>query len=111
MEDKKLIAQLEKNTTALAKLNKEIEAAVGTQLAKQKELEAKNADIREAIKDAMEANGVTKFDGDLIAITYVAPTTRTTFDSKRFMAERPKTAEKYLKTSDVKSSIRIKLKV
>lgn len=111
MEDKKLLAQFEKNTQALAKLNKQIESAVGDLITKQKELEAKNADIRVAILEAMEANGVEKFDGDLIAITYVKPTTRTTFDSKKFAAERPKTYEKYLKTSNVKSSIRIKLKV
>lgn len=108
--DNKLIATFEKNQQAIAKLNKQIESEVGTFIEKKQQLEAKNDEIREAIKVAMEANGVEKFDGDLITITYVKPTTRTTFDSKRFKEERPKTYEKYLKTSSVKSSIRLKLK-
>lgn len=111
MEDKKLVAKFEKNTQALAKLNKQIEAAVGEQIAKKNELEAQNADMRVAILEAMEANGIEKFDGDLIAITYVKPTTRTTFDSKKFAVAMPKTYAKFLKTGNVKSSIRIKLKV
>lgn len=110
MTDKDLVRKIEKNTQAIAKINAAIEREVGHQLQKRNELEQQNADMREAIKDAMEANGVTKFDGDLISITYVKPTTRTSFDSKRFMEERPKTAEKYLKTTEVKGSIRIKLK-
>lgn len=108
--NKKLIAQFEKNTQAMAKLNKEIEKAVGAQIAKKAELEEQNKEMREAIFEAMEANDVDKFDGDLIAITRVKATTRTSFDSKRFMEERPKTAEKYMKTTAVKGSIRIKLK-
>lgn len=109
--ENKLVAQLEKNQHAIVRLNKEIEAAVGAQVAKKDELEKQNADMRDAIKQAMEENGVEKFDGDLITISYRKPSTRTSFDSKRFKEERPKTYEKYLKTSDVKSSITVKLKV
>ena len=105
-----LVAKLEKNQQQIAKLNREIEKAVGTQIEKMKTLEAQNAEMREAIKQAMEENGVTKFDGDLITITYKKPSQRTTFDSKRFKEERPKTYAKYLRTSDVKSSISIKVK-
>lgn len=108
--DNKLINQLEKNQQAIAKLNRQIENEVGTFIARRDELEAQNTELRDSIKQAMEQNGVTKFDGDLISITYVAPTVRNTFDSKRFKEERPKTYEKYLKQSEVKSSIRLKLK-
>lgn len=110
MVQNELVKKFEKNQQAIAKLNKEIEKAVGAQIDKMKTLEAKNTEMRQAIQEAMEANGVKEFDGDLIKITYVAPTTRTTFDSKKFAAERPKTYEKYLKTSNVKGSIRLKVK-
>jgi copper oxidase (laccase) domain-containing protein len=105
-----LVEKFEKNQQAIAKLNREIEKAVGAQVAKKAELEKQNEDMRQAILEAMEANGVTKFDGDLITITYVAPTTRTGFDSTRFKEERPKTWAKYLKTTNVKASIRLKVK-
>lgn len=106
----KLVLELEKNQRAIARLNKEIEQAVGAQLVRRDELEKHNADMREAIKVAMEENGVKKFDGDLISITYVAPSVRNTFDSKKFKEERPKTYEKYLKETKIKSSIRLKVK-
>ena len=105
-----LVAQLEKNMNSIAKLNKQIEAAVGAQVTKKAELEAQTATMREAILEAMEANDVDKFDGDLITITRVKATKRTTFDSTTFKTAMPKTYAKFLKTSDVKASIRIKVK-
>ena len=110
MAKNELVTKFEQNQQAIAKLNKKIEAEVGHFLEKKQTLEQQNSDMREAIKESMEANGVTKFDGDLISITYVAPTERNTFDSKRFMEERPKTAEKYMRKTQVKSSIRLKVK-
>lgn len=108
--NKALIAKFEKNTQAMAKLNKEIEKAVGAQIEKRNALEESNKEMRTAILEAMEANDIDKFDGDLIAITRVKPTTRTTFDSTKFKTAMPKTYAKFLKTSEVKGSIRIKLK-
>lgn len=110
MSGQDLVAQFEKNQQAIAKLNKQIEQEVGHFLAKKEKLEEQNAEMRQAILEAMEANNVLKFDGDLITITYVAPTERTTFDSKRFQEERPKTYEKYTRKTKVKASIRLKVK-
>ena len=109
--ENKLVVQFEENQQAIANVNKKIEQEVGHLIAYRERLEAANTEMREQIKQAMEENGVKKFDGDLVAITYVAPTTRTTFDSKRFAEERPGVYKKYLKTSEVKGSIRIKVKV
>ena len=110
MAQNELVTKLEKNMNSIAKLNKQIEAAVGAQVTKKAELEAENKVMRDAIYDAMEANDAKEFDGDLIKITRVLPTTRTTFDSKKFQEERPKTYAKYLKTGKVKGSIRIAVK-
>ena len=110
MAQNELVTKLEKNMNAIAKLHREIEKAVGAQVEKKTALEAQTADMRQAILDAMEANDVDKFDGDLITITRVKATKRTTFDSTKFKEERPKTYAKYLKTGDVKASIRIKVK-
>lgn len=105
-----LVLKFEKNQQAIAKLNREIEKAVGAQVTKKQQLEEQNAEMRVAILEAMEANDVDKFDGDLITITRVKATKRTTFDSTRFKDAMPKTYAKFLKTSDVKASIRIKVK-
>lgn len=105
-----LVTKFEKNYQEIIKLNREIEKAVGAQIVKKQHLEKQNADMRDAILAAMEQNDIDKFDGDLITITRVHATMRTTFDSKKFQEERPKTWAKYLKTSPVKASIRLKLK-
>lgn len=105
-----LVIEFEKNQQAIAKLNKQIEQAVGAQIIKKQQLEEQNTNMREAILSAMEQNDIDKFDGDLITITRVKATTRTTFDSKKFADAMPKTYAKFLKTSPVKASIRLKVK-
>lgn len=110
MNKNELVTKFEKNMNQIAKVNKEIEKAVGAQMQKLETLNKQNTDMRAAILEAMEANDIDKFDGDLITITRVKATKRTTFDSKRFSQEKPKTYAKYLKTGDVKASIRLKVK-
>lgn len=110
MAQNELITKFEKNMTAMAQLNKKIEAEVGYQLEKLETLKEQDKNMRQAILEAMEDNDIDKFDGNLITITRVKATTRTTFDSKKFAEERPKTYAKYLKTGNVKASIRLKIK-
>lgn len=105
-----LVTAFEKNQQAIARLNKQIEKAVGDVIIKKQKLEEQNTEMRQAILEAMEANGVEKFDGDLITITYVKPSVRNTFDSKKFMEENPKRAQKYMRETKVKASIRLKVK-
>jgi hypothetical protein len=105
-----LITKFEKNMNAMAKINAKIEREVGFQLQELETLKEQDKNMRVAILEAMEANDVNKFDGNLITITRVKATTRTTFDSKKFAEERPKTHAKYLKTGNVKASIRLKVK-
>lgn len=106
-----LVVAFENNQQAIAKLNREIEQAVGAQIVKREQLEKQNADMRGAILAAMEQNDIDKFEGDLITITRVHATTRTTFDSKKFAEAMPKTYAKFLRTTPVKASIRLKVKV
>jgi peptidoglycan hydrolase CwlO-like protein len=76
-----------------------------------KKAEAKVAEIKEALLKAMEEQGVKKFENDKIAVTYVAPSTRSTFDRKRLEADHPELdLKKYNKTSSVKASVRIVVK-
>lgn len=60
--------------------------------------------------EAMETHGVKKWDNDVMTISYVGATTKNSVDSKKLKEEQPDIFIKYIKTSNVKSSIRIKLK-
>ena len=66
--------------------------------------------VREKIVDAMKKQGITKFENDKILISYIAPTTAETFDSKKFKEEHPETYKEYIKITNKKESVRIKLK-
>lgn len=60
------------------------------------------------ILEEMEKKGVVKITTDHIQITYTNPTTKETFDSKKFKEEHLDTYNQYIKTSNVKGSIKIK---
>ena len=70
--------------------------------------EAEDA-LKEIIKVEMEAKGILNIKTDNMTISYVAPTYRETFDSKKFKADNPKMYDEYVKMSSVKSCIKIKL--
>lgn len=76
-----------------------------------KEIKEQEEALKEAIKAEMEARGILKIEDETngMTISYVAPTTRETFDSKKFKADNPDMYDEYVKLSPVKSSIRIKL--
>jgi len=73
-------------------------------------LKTEEETLKEKILFEMEENNILKLDTDDLTITYIAPTYRETFDSKKLKADDENTYNKYIKISDVKSSIRIKLK-
>lgn len=75
-----------------------------------KEIKAKEDELKEAILKEMEINGIVSIDRPEIRITYVAPTTRETFNSKAFRADFADLYDQYIDITPVKSSIRIKVK-
>ena len=80
-------------------------------MVKLKETEAKIAEIKESLLKAMEEHNIKKFENDRISVSYVAPTTRKTFDKKALQKDHPDIdLEQYNKVSNVKSSVRIQVK-
>ena len=75
-----------------------------------KEIEKQENMMREKLKDAMEEYGVVMIDNDALNVQYFPESTRETFDTARFRADYPETAEQYVKKSNVKANIRIRLK-
>lgn len=75
-----------------------------------KEAETQAQEMRVALLNEMEKNGVKTFENDNIKITYVAPSVRKNIDSSRLKKEEPIIYEKYLKDTNVKASLKITLK-
>lgn len=75
-----------------------------------KQLEAKDKVVRQELQEAMDKYGIKKFENEILKVTYVEPTTRSTIDSKKLKEELPAIAEKYTKTTVVKGSVRIEVK-
>lgn len=66
---------------------------------------------KETLLAWMEAHGVLNIKGDGFTVSYVSPTTRKTFDTKKAQADFPALRDdQYYKTSAVKSSVKITLK-
>ena len=74
------------------------------------ELEAKRDAMKKGLEDMFEQFGVEKWQTDAFTITRVKGSTRDTFDSKKFKEDNPELYAEYIRTSEVKPSIRIKLK-
>ena len=73
-------------------------------------LENESKELKAKILKQMVKSDEKKLESDKLTVTYVAPTTRTTFDSKKFGAEHPKMYKEFLKTSSVSESLRVTLK-
>lgn len=74
------------------------------------ELEAKRDAFKQQLEGMFEQYGVEKWDNEYFTITRVDGFTKETFDGKRFKEEHPELHKQYVKQTEVKSSIRIKIK-
>jgi hypothetical protein len=76
-----------------------------------KDLTAQRDILKEKILWLMKANQCEKVEIDgKVLITYVAPTTKESLDTKKLKDENPELYEKYVRQSDVKESLRITIK-
>lgn len=84
--------------------------AISNLCTQKKQIEEQEKLMRQKLQEAMEQYGVKKFENDVISVTYVAPTTRTSIDSTKLKKELPDIAKKYSKTSNVSASVKITVK-
>lgn len=75
-----------------------------------KELKEKEKQFQEQLKEQMELYGIKKIDMDKVVISYVAPSTRETFNAKEFQSDYADLYDQYVEEKEVKSSVRIKVK-
>ena len=65
--------------------------------------------VKETLYSTMEKEGIKTVDRGNLKITYVAPSSRTSVDSKKLEKEEPEIYKKYVKTTTVAGSIKITL--
>ena len=65
--------------------------------------------VKEILYGTMEKEGIKTVDRGNLKITYVAPSSRTSVDSKKLEKEEPEIYKKYVKTTTVAGSIKITL--
>ena len=75
-----------------------------------KEIKKQYEEYKAALKAAMEEYGVEKIDTDNFSVSYVAAYERNSLDSKAVETKYPEVFQECLKKSDVKSSVRVRLK-
>lgn len=75
-----------------------------------KELTEEYDSIKSEVLHQMIEHKDKSFDTGNILITVVAPSIRTSFDSKKFMAEHEELAKKYIKTSKTHESLKLTLR-
>ena len=75
-----------------------------------KDLKEQEDLLKGAILEAMENNNILKLDTPDLIISYLAPSDRESFDSKKLKEDNQDLYDEYVKMTPVKSSIRIKVK-
>lgn len=75
-----------------------------------KALEVEEEQVKAEVIAEMKENAVKTYESDTIRVTYKSASSRSTFDSKKFAEEEPELYKNYLKTSETKESLTIKLK-
>lgn len=75
-----------------------------------KAVKQRQDNIKAELLKVMEQNEIIKFENEDLLINYIAPTTRETFDAKKLKEDNQDLYDLYVKLSDVKASVRIKLK-
>lgn len=103
-----------KKLTKIAKDIQNIENEISQAVAKQRtmlfDLKQQEEEVRAAIQNAMQENGIKHIENEILSITYIAETSRKTLDSKRLKSAMPEIWDRFSKNSNVKPSIRIKVK-
>lgn len=106
MEKMELITKENNNV----QLNSEISLKIANFEKQVKAIKEAEDKLKAQILEEMEKYNITKLDTEELTITYVAPTYRETFDSKKLRTDNEELYNKYISLSSVKSSIRIKVK-
>ena len=96
------------NNTAL--LNPDVSIKLAEFERMVEEIQNKQKELKEKILAEMEKRGILKIETDELTISYVAPYSKESFDSKKFRKDNPDLYDEYVKIGTVSASVRMKLK-
>jgi len=88
----------------------ELEELIKTLDSQVKAAKQKQDELKGALLQEMESRCLKSFEKGNLKITYVAPSTRTTLDSKAIQEKYPAIYEAHLKETKIKASLKITLK-
>ena len=83
---------------------------IGSLVKQKAKIEAAEKEMREQLQQAMETHSIKNFDNDIIKITYVEASSRSSVDSTKLKSKYPDIAAECVKTSAVKAFVKIELK-
>lgn len=101
------IITMNKDGTSLSQKTLQSIISVETEL---KAIKEKEKELKEALLSEMKKRGIKKIDTPEVILTYIEPTDREKFDSKKLREDKPDLYDEYVTFSEVKESIRIKIK-
>ena len=92
-----------------ALLNPEVSTKLAEFERMAKDVKAKQDELKQRILEEMESKGIISIKSPELTISYVAPTTRETFDSKTFRKDHPDLYDEYVNIIMEKASVRMKV--
>jgi len=104
------MSELIKVTNGVAILDEETNRKIAEFERLAKLIKDEEGKLKDAIKEEMESKGIIKVETEDMVLTYVAPSDRERFDSKRFRAAHSDLYDEFITMSPVKASVRIKVK-
>ena len=75
-----------------------------------KKLEEQEKELKEKLKEAMEKCNIKKFESDILNITYVAESTKTSIDSTKLKKKYPEIAAECSKTFKTSAYVKVTVK-
>ena len=75
-----------------------------------KQVEAKEKELKDKLKQAMEQYGIKKFSSDVLEVVYVPDGIRTTIDGTKLKKLHPDIAEEFSKVSKVAAYVKVTVK-
>lgn len=75
-----------------------------------KKLEEQEKELKEKLKEAMEKCNIKKFESDILDITYVAESTKTSIDTIKLKKKYPEIAAECSKTSKTSAYVKVTVK-
>lgn len=91
-------------------INEELTSELTNILLEKKKLETREKEIKKKIQNLMEETNESKYEDELMKISYIPESTSMTFDTKAFKKENPKAYDMFLKETTRSAYLKVSVK-